>query len=193
MSKLFLFCLRYFLGFVVITALGVAALVLVLKYDDANDEKAGLEQLSPHIETYTIEAAWLADRVQAQVAAYKADPAASINTDTLFMDWEKIALHHAIEANHEQMYNGVWRTLIAVKTALDNKAPFDDVMAKQRQLERALWQALGALRMSAHYRELGIVERYYVERDCEQDVAAVATQSKIYFDRTVAKACRVAN
>lgn len=189
--KLFLFCLRYFLGFVVIAALGVAGLVALLKYDDSNDEKYGNEQLTPFIEDYTRDVGWLSNQVAATVATYHATPDADIDTNQLFTDWEQVSIHPIIEANHNGMYRFVWVSLMEVSGAIDSKEPIEVVEAKQRQFEHALWQALGAVKMSAHYRELGLIEQYYVQRDCEADVSLVVTSTKAYLDRGIAKVCRV--
>ena len=107
------------------------------------------------------------------------------------MDWEKVSIHAAIETNHTDMYSFVWANLIEVRAAIDTKEPIEVVAAKQRQFEHALWQALGALKMSAHLRELGVVEQYYVQRDCYTEVSAVVSSSQAYINRGVAKACRV--
>ena len=84
MGTFFLFCLRYFIGFVVITALGVAGLVALLKYEDSNDERYGKEQLTPFIEDYTRDVGWLSNQVAAAVGTYRATPEATIDTCLLY-------------------------------------------------------------------------------------------------------------
>ena len=191
MKPFVLFCLRYFVGFVLIASVGFFAVYNLFKVSDSKDEKVGQEQLTPYLQGYTSNVVWLSDRVESIVTSYSEDANAELNTDQLFMDWEMVAVHEAIEMHHSEIYTNIWATLIGFKTAIDQKAAIEEVQSKQKAFENALWQAMGALKMSAQYREMGIVESYYVQRDCSEGTAVIAKNTKNYFDRTVAKVCRV--
>lgn len=149
------------------------------------------ERMSENLKIYANDISWLIARANTLAEQYEADSTATIDTNSLSWDWEKVAVHLAIENHHEVIYSEIWMAMFHFTQAIADKAPIADVRAKLHDFEMSLTQAMGAVRLAAQYYDWGLLENYYVQRDCSQGVAGVAATTKGYFDRIVAKACRV--
>lgn len=118
-----------------------------------------VNHLSENISKYEEEVNWLSGKVSGIVNTYQKDGAKAAHASALMEHWEEVDFHAAIESNYVLIYASIWQGLYAVKDSIDNKTPFKNVKTEQVKLERALWQALGAVKMAAKYQKDGLLAK----------------------------------
>ena len=116
-----------------------------------------VNHLSANINKYEEEVNWLSKKVEGIVAVYEKSGAKKAHAEALMEHWEAVDFHAAIETNYVLIYASIWQGLYGVKDSIDNKTPIANVKAEQVKLQKALWQALGAVKMAAKYQDLGLV------------------------------------
>jgi hypothetical protein len=116
-----------------------------------------VNHLSDNIKKYEEEVNWLSSKVEEIVAIYQKSGPKAANASALMEHWEAVDFHPAIESNYVLIYASIWQGLYAVKDSIDNKTPIDNVKAEQVKLEKALWQALGAVKMAAKFQDDGLL------------------------------------
>ena len=118
--------------------------------DHVNDMKA-------HLGQYTEEVHWIIEKVDGIVDRYEEKGQKAAKAETVVDIWEEVDFHSAIETNYVPIYASIWQGLFGVKGKIDAKAPVAEVRAEQEKLEDTLWQALGAVRLAAHYQAQGLL------------------------------------
>lgn len=116
-----------------------------------------VNKLSDNIKKYEEEVNWLSKKVDEIVVTYQNNDSKKVYTDALMKHWEEVDFHAAIESNYIIIYASIWQGLYAVKESIDNKEPIKNVKTEQVDLNKALWQALGAVKMAAKFQEEGVV------------------------------------
>ncbi|WP_405219891.1 hypothetical protein [Lentisalinibacter sediminis] len=69
--------------------------------------------------------------------------------DELIEHWEEVGVHAAIETKATVTYPDIWQALVAFRQAIEKNRSADALAAAARDLEAALWQGYGALRLAA--------------------------------------------
>jgi hypothetical protein len=116
-----------------------------------------VNHLSDNIKKYEEEVNWLSSKVDGIIVTYQKDGAKAANAGALMEYWEHVDFHPAIESNYILIYASIWQGLYGVKDSIDNKTPIANVKAEQAKLDKALWQALGAVKMAAKFQDDGLL------------------------------------
>ena len=142
--------------------------------------------LQAHLDHYAEEVRWLIEQVDGIVGRYDRDGTAAAGADAVVDHWESVDVHGAIETNYVPIYASIWQGPIGVRQAIDAQAPLAEVRARQVELEQALWQGLGAVRLAAQYQREG---RLAAEARVGESTSPVETLAEIRrrLDRVVAK------
>ncbi|WP_289030735.1 hypothetical protein [uncultured Paraglaciecola sp.] len=118
-----------------------------------------VNHLSDNIKKYEEEVNWLSTKVDGIVSTYQKSGAKAAHPDALMEHWEAVDFHAAIESNYVLIYASIWQGLYGVKGSIDKNSPIADVKAEQVKLERAFWQALGAVKMAAKFQDQGLLAK----------------------------------
>jgi hypothetical protein len=116
-----------------------------------------VNDLSSHIDQYTKDVNWLIGKVDGIVNAYEKGGLKAAQPAAVVDHWEAVDFHSAIETNYIPLYGAIWQGLFGVRTAIENEQPVATVRAEQAQLEQALWQSLGAVKVAAQYQKRGLL------------------------------------
>lgn len=150
------------------------------------DGKIGehVNDLKAHIDQYSEEVNWLVEKVEAMVGTYASDGAEAAEPAKLMEYWEEVKFHSAIETTYVPVYANIWQGLYGVRDAIEQGETVEAVAAQQQALERALWQALGAVKLAAEQQQ----DKPRAATD-NPEVGNVATLEDIgrELDRVVAK------
>lgn len=145
-----------------------------------------VNNLHAHIGEYTEEVHWLESKFGSVVDAYAAKDK-TLKTDALIEYWEEVEFHSAIETQFVPIYASIWQGIYGVKMAIDGEKPLSEVRKEQENLNHALWQALGAVKLAAQYQKRGLVE---VVKTTEKEPTTgpeTIDDIKTRLDRVVAK------
>ncbi len=148
--------------------------------DHVNDMKA-------HMDQYTQEVNWIIGKIDGIVDRYEEKGQKAAKAETVVDIWEEVDFHSAIETNYVPIYASIWQGLFGIKGKIDAKAPVADVRAEQEKLEQTLWQALGAVRLAAHYQAQNLLPE--IQTTEKEPTTPVETVDDIShrLDRVVAK------
>lgn len=116
-----------------------------------------VNHLSDNLKKYEEEVNWLSSKVDGIVTTYQKSGAKTAHPEALIEHWEAVDFHSAIETNYVLIYASIWQGLYGVKESIDNKTPIANVKIEQVKLEKALWQALGAVKMAAKFQDNGLL------------------------------------
>ncbi len=116
-----------------------------------------VNHLSDHLNQYQEEVEWLNIKFAGVVDGYgaKGNEGVKVNTAQLIEFWEQVDFHSAIETQHVPTYASIWQGIYGIKSSIDAGDPVDQVRAHQKQLNQALWQGLGAVKLAAQYQQRG--------------------------------------
>ena len=146
-----------------------------------------VNDLQGHIDVYEEEVNWLIDRVNEMVTTYDAQGSEAAGTDALIEHWEAVDFHAAIELNYIQIYASIWQGLYGVKSSIDSQTPIANVVKEKEVLEKALWQALGAVKLAARYQQEGLIGSELVTESNILSPTETIDEIKVSLDRSVAK------
>lgn len=144
-----------------------------------------VNDMQAHLDHYTEEVEWIIDKIDGIVDTYEAEGLAAAQPEAVVDHWEAVDFHSAIETNYVPLYASIWQGLFGVRQAIENGAPVAEVRQQQVQLEEALWQSLGAVKLAAQLQKQGklTIDRETVATTPTETLAAI----KIRLDRVVAK------
>jgi hypothetical protein len=146
-----------------------------------------VNHLSANIKKYEEEVNWLSSKVDGIVVTYQKSGAKAAHAEALMEHWETVDFHAAIESNYVLIYASIWQGLYAVKESIDNKASMTTVKVEQAKLEKALWQALGAVKMAAKFQEKGLLANIKTTTDAPKNsIEAIVVINK-NLNKVVAK------
>ncbi|MCW8128076.1 hypothetical protein [Microbulbifer halophilus] len=148
--------------------------------DHVNDLKGHLDQYSEEVE-------WLVTKFDGVVDTYEEQGQKATDSDALAEYWEEVDFHLAIETNHVPTYANIWQGIYGVKQAIDNGAPLEQVREEQAELDRTLWQALGAVKLAAQYQEKGLLAEVQTTETEPTTAPETLEDIKHRLDRVVAK------
>ena len=148
--------------------------------DQFNDLKANLSQ-------YEEEVNWFIDEVNEIVHTYEMQASESAVTDVLIDNWESVDFHAAIETNYIQIYASIWQGIYGVKSSIDEASDISLVTQEKINLERSLWQALGAVKLAAKYQQEGVFGGQQTTGSQILSSSETLEEIKASLDRSVAK------
>ncbi|MBU2870165.1 hypothetical protein [Colwellia sp. E2M01] len=141
-----------------------------------------VNHLSDNIKKYEEEVNWLTSKVDGIVTTYQKSGAKAAHPEALMEHWEAVDFHAAIETNYVLIYASIWQGLYAVKGSIDEKSSIADVKAEEAKLNKALWQALGAVKMAAKYQDAGLLAQVKTTEEAPKNSieALVVIDEKIH-------------
>ena len=116
-----------------------------------------VNDLQGHLNQYEEEVVWFLDEVNKLTNNYENKGAETAVTDVLIDNWESVDFHAAIETNYIQIYASIWQGIYGVKASIDEGKEIQIVAQEQSKLERAMWQALGAVKLAAKFQQEGLL------------------------------------
>ena len=146
-----------------------------------------VNNLQGHLAIYEEEVNWLIGKVNEMVITYDTQGSDAAGTDALIDHWEAVDFHAAIEVNFIQIYASIWQGLYGVKTSIDSQTAITDVVKEQGGLEKALWQALGAVKLAAKYQQDGLIDSESITDLGILSPTETVDEIKSSLDRSVAK------
>lgn len=146
-----------------------------------------VNHLSDNLKKYEEEVNWLTSKVDGIVATYQKSGAKAAHAGALMEYWEHVDFHPAIESNYIVIYASIWQGLYGVKDSIDNKTPMANVKIEQMKLEKALWQALGAVKMAAKFQDNGLLAKVKTTTDAPKNSIEAIVQIDKNLNKVVAK------
>lgn len=144
-----------------------------------------VNHLQDHLDEYTREVNWLIEQVDGIVDTYETDGAEAAGPGAVVEHWEAVKVHSAIETNYVPVYAAIWQGLFGVKEGIEKKAPVAQVREQQSQLEQALWQGLGAVKLAAQYQQQGLLAKVQTTEPTSPTETLDVVKQEL--DRVVAK------
>lgn len=108
-----------------------------------------VDDLEAHLTEYEDNVRSLTSTADALVADYAPDQDLSGRLAELIQQWERVKIHAAVEKRATPLYGPIWTAIGGLRRAVDNRAPKDEVRKRRDELETALWQGLGAVKLAA--------------------------------------------
>lgn len=109
-----------------------------------------LEEFHKHIDDYREEVESLVTRAQSIARAQVDGQAVAPKIKAFVEHWESVGVHGAIETRATVTYPGIWQAIAALQQAAKNDVSGDELRALVKDLEAALWQGFGAVRLAAN-------------------------------------------
>ncbi|WP_405242329.1 hypothetical protein [Lentisalinibacter salinarum] len=110
-----------------------------------------LAEFHLHLDDYEEEIEALISDVRNIASARTGGGNGGPSVNELIEHWEEVAVHAAIEAKATVTYPDIWQALVAFRQAVEKGRRADALTAAAQDLEAALWQGYGALRLAATY------------------------------------------
>lgn len=145
-----------------------------------------VNHLQENLGEYSEEVNWMIAKVDGLINTYEAKGTKAAHSEQLIEFWEEVDFHAAIETNYVPVYASIWQGLYGIKEAIDAGKPIAEVRAEQQNLEQALWQALGAVKLAATYQQRGLLEKFHTNAGPTTPTAALVEVNQ-RLDRVVAK------
>ncbi len=112
-------------------------------------DEGHLEEFHLHLDDYEEEVEALITDVRGIVNARADSRSDGPDVDELIEHWEEAGVHAAIETKATVTYPDIWQALVAFRQAVEKDRDANAVAAAAQDLEAALWQGYGALRLAA--------------------------------------------
>ena len=144
-----------------------------------------VNELHDHLDEYGKEVSWLINQVDGIVTTYENQGAKQAQPEKVVDHWEAVKFHSAIESNYVPLYASIWQGLFGVRQAIENKQSIEKVRTEQRELEQALWQSLGAVKVAAQYQDQGLLQTIATREAVEPSRVLIEIKQRL--DRAVAK------
>ena len=138
-------------------AFGLAAILVAaqVKADGAIGEH--VNNMKAHLDDYSEEVSWMIGKIDEMVDTYAESGVEAAQPDNVVEYWEAVDFHSAIETNYIPLYASIWQGLFAVKGAIEEEQPVEQVRAAKSDLDAVLWQSLGAVKVAAEYQARGML------------------------------------
>ena len=135
-----------------ITVLGLISALTVLPlraFAHGEVDEAQLAEFHEHVDDYAREIRMLTDELDPIVDAYASGEDVAPELEDLIHEWEEVGVHAAIETRAPVTYPGIWQALVALQQAAGAGKPAEAVAAAAEDVEAALWQGMGGVRLAA--------------------------------------------
>ncbi len=169
-----------------------AVLSMAISFASLNASAGGevgehVNHLSDNLTKYTGEVEWIIGKIDGMVVRYEKEGVKAANSGAVVDYWEAVNFHAAIESNYVPLYASIWQGLYAVKESIDKKSPISDVRAAQQNLELALWQSLGAVKLAAQFQDRGLLAKVALREGAPKNSVEALDEIKSRLDRVTAK------
>ncbi len=108
-----------------------------------------LHEFDEHLDDYQQEVNKLRSILDGIVDDYAADKDAAAGVDAFVEEWEKVGYHLVVETKATPLYPAIWVGIVGLRDAISSDAPDSEVRAAADDLEVALWQGMGGVRLAA--------------------------------------------
>ncbi|MCP4320693.1 MAG: hypothetical protein GY787_02290 [Alteromonadales bacterium] len=146
-----------------------------------------VNHLSANIKKYEEEVSWLSSKIGGIVGTYQKSGAKAAHAEALMEHWEVVDFHAAIESNYVLIYASIWQGLYGVKDSIDKTSSIEKVKIEQAKLEKALWQALGAVKMAAKLQDDGLLVKVKTTTDTPKNSIEAIVVIENNLNKVVAK------
>lgn len=146
-----------------------------------------VNDLKGHLGQYSEEVDWLVGKYDGVVDSYEAKGRKAVETQQLIDFWEEVDFHSAIETNYVPVYANIWQGIYGIKQAIEAGKPVAEVRAEQEKLNRAFWQALGAVKLASQFQERGLLAKIQTTESEPTTMPETLEDIKLRLDRVVAK------
>ena len=168
-------------------ALGLSVSTLSFNAQANGEITDQVNHLKDHLGEYSEEVTWLNDKYDALVTRYETDGAKAVDTQNLLDYWEEVNFHSAIETQYIPLYATIWQNIYGIKTSIENGDDAQQVRQHQQALTQTFWQALGAVKLAAHYQDKGVIDKVKTTDTAPTTGPAVITDIEKRLDKVVAK------
>ena len=146
-----------------------------------------VNHLKAHLDEYNEEVNWLEDKYDGFVTRYEENGAEAVDTQELIDYWEEVNFHSAIETQYIPLYATIWQNIYGIKTGIENGASAKEVRQYQQTLTKTFWQALGAVKLAAHYQDKGVIEKVKTTEKAPTTAPEIIADIEKRLDKVVAK------
>jgi len=108
-----------------------------------------LAEFHLHLDDYEEEIEALIADVRKIVSARTDGGNGGPSVEKLIEHWEEVGVHAAIERKATVTYPDIWQALVAFRQAVEKDRGAEALARAAQDLEAALWQGYGALRLAA--------------------------------------------
>lgn len=144
-----------------------------------------VNELQEHLGEYTTEVDWLISQITTMVDTYEQSGAKAAKPEMVVDHWEAVKFHSAIESNYVPLYASIWQGLFAVRQSIEGKESVATVRAHLEELDRVLYQALGAVKLAAQYQDQGLLQEVSTREAVTPAATLIEVKQKL--DRVLAK------
>lgn len=144
-----------------------------------------VNELQGHLKEYTTEVDWLITQITNMVDTYEQKGAKAAKPEMVVDHWEAVKFHAAIETNYIPLYASIWQGLFAVRQSIEAKEPVSVVRAHLADLDRVLYQSLGAVKMAAQFQDQGLLQQVATREAVTPTETLIEVKQKL--DRVLAK------
>ena len=81
----------------------------------------------------------------------------------------------------------IWQNIYGIKTGIENGASAKEVRQYQQTLTKTFWQALGAVKLAAHYQDKGVIEKVKTTEKAPTTAPEIVADIEKRLDKVVAK------
>lgn len=135
--------------FTVLALVGALAAVPMHAFAHGEVDEAQLAQFHEHLDDYAHDVRTLTAELDPIVDAHAAGEDAAPMIEALIHEWEEVGVHAAIETRATVTYPGIWQALVTLQQAVGAGEPAEAVAAAADEVEAALWQGMGGVRLAA--------------------------------------------
>ena len=132
-----------------IAALGLTAYPFTPALAHGELDAGHVAEFHRHLDDYKEEIGELTAEIGAIASDPPAGDGAGAAVDELVEHWEEVGVHAAIERKATVTYPDIWQALVAFRQAVEQERGPAAVRAAADDLQAALWQGYGALRLAA--------------------------------------------
>ncbi len=118
-------------------------------------DESMLDEFHLHLDDFREDVQHLVEALEPVLEAHAEHGDTDAATAELIEEWEEVGVHAAIETRATPLYPGIWQALVALQQAAGSGRSAAEVRAAADDVEAALWQGFGAVRLAASRVEAG--------------------------------------
>jgi hypothetical protein len=144
-----------------------------------------VNELKSHLDEYTKEVEWMISQITTMVDTYEKKGMKAAKPEMVVDHWEAVKFHSAIETNYIPLYASIWQGLFAVRRSIEGEESVDVVRGHLADLDRVLYQSLGAVKLAAQFQDQGLLQEVATREATTPAATLVEVKQKL--DRVLAK------
>lgn len=118
-------------------------------------DESMLDEFHLHLDDFREDVQHLIEALEPVLQAHAEGGDTDAASAELIEEWEEVGVHAAIETRATPLYPGIWQALVALQQAAGGGRSAAEVRAAADDVEAALWQGFGAVRLAASQVEAG--------------------------------------